>query len=103
MKSKLLTVLVLLLAVITTANAQLKKGNVLIGGDLAGFDLGLDDGSTFTMSLTPKAAWFIQDNVALGGYVDFGLTTIKDAGSTVNYGVGALGRYYFSKAEVDVR
>jgi hypothetical protein len=103
MKSKLFTLLILLLGANIFSNAQLKRGNVLIGGDLAGFDLGLDDGNTFTMTLTPKAAWFIQDNVALGGYIDFGLTTIKDAGTTVNYGVGALGRYYFSKAEVDVR
>ncbi|GAA4746271.1 hypothetical protein [Flavisolibacter ginsenosidimutans] len=84
------------------SNAQLQKGSVLIGGDLAGFDLGLNEGSTFTMNLTPKAAWFVRDNLALGGYVDFGLATAKGAGTNVSYGVGGLGRYYFPTADVNV-
>jgi hypothetical protein len=82
--------------------AQLQKGSVLIGGDLAGFDLGLNEGSTFTVNLTPKAAWFIRNNLALGGYVDFGLATAKGAGTSVNYGVGPLARYYFPSADVNV-
>lgn len=102
MKSRLFTLLVVLLGTASISQAQLQRGNVLIGGDLAGFDLGLNEGSSFAMSLTPKAAWFVRDNVALGGYVDFGLQTAKDAGVNANYGVGALGRYYFSKANVDV-
>lgn len=85
-----------------TATAQLQKGSVLIGSDLAGFDLGLNEGSTFTMSITPKVAWFVRDNVALGGYVDLGLATAKGAGTSVNYGVGGLGRYYFPTADVNV-
>lgn len=84
------------------SNAQLQKGSVLIGGDLAGFDLGLNEGANFNMSLAPKAAWFVRDNVALGGYLDFGLATAKGRGTSVNYGVGALGRYYFPKADVNV-
>jgi len=84
------------------SKAQLQKGSVLIGGDLAGFDLGLNEGSTFNMSLTPKAAWFVRDNIALGGYVDFGLASAKGAGTNVSYGVGGLGRYYFPTADVNV-
>ena len=84
------------------STAQLQKGSVLIGGDLAGFDLGLNEGSTFTMSLTPKVAKFVRDNVALGLYVDFGLSTAKGRGTSASYGVGALGRYYFPKADVNV-
>jgi hypothetical protein len=95
MKKHFTTLAVLLIAVFFNANAQLGKGNVLIGGDLANFDLGLNEGSTFTMTLTPKVAWFIQDNVAVGGFADLGLATAKGAGTSFNYGVGALGRYYF--------
>ncbi|RYY01097.1 MAG: hypothetical protein EOO53_19785 [Gammaproteobacteria bacterium] len=84
------------------SKAQLQKGSVLIGGDLAGFDLGLNEGSTFNMSLTPKVAWFVRDNIALGGYVDFGLASAKGAGTNVSYGVGGLGRYYFPTADVNV-
>jgi len=102
MKSKLCTLLVLLIGSITIANAQLQKGTVLIGADLANFDIGLKEGDAFVMSLSPKAAWFIKDKIALGAYVDFGLATAKDAGETINYGVGALGRYYFSKEEIKI-
>ncbi len=102
MKKVLLFVVLLNVVGIFQLNAQLQKGSVLIGGDLAGFDLGLNEGATFTMSLTPKVAWFVRDNVALGGYVDLGLSTAKGAGTSANYGVGGLGRYYFPKADVNI-
>lgn len=102
MNKKVLTAVIGFLMFAVTASAQLQKGNVLIGGDLAGFDLGLNDGTSFNMNLTPKVAWFIRDNTALGGYVDLGLSTAKNAGTTVNYGVGALGRYYFPSSDVNV-
>ncbi len=100
MKKVLLFALFVSAAGVIQSNAQLQKGSVLIGGDLAGFDLGLNEGSTFTMNLTPKVAWFVRDNLALGGYVDFGLATAKEAGTNVSYGVGGLGRYYFPTANV---
>ncbi len=102
MKKNLLAVAVVILTASFSASAQLQKGNVLIGGDLAGFDLGLNEGATFNMSLTPKAAWFVKDNVALGGYVDLGLSTAKGSGTNASYGLGGLGRYYFTRADVDV-
>ncbi len=77
-----------------TAKAQIQKGNVLIGGDLANLNLSLEKGGNFTGTISPKAAWFIQDNTALGGYVNFGIATATGAGSTVNYGIGALARKY---------
>jgi hypothetical protein len=89
--------LLLFVAVLTTgfaANAQIQKGNVLIGGNLANLDLGLDKPSRFSASIEPKAAWFVQDNIALGGYVKFGIETVKNNPTTTDYGVGALGRYY---------
>ncbi|WP_029286604.1 hypothetical protein [Pedobacter sp. R20-19] len=79
------------------AQAQIQKGNVMVGGNLANINLGLDNPKVFSVDITPKAAWFIQDNVALGGYVNFGLSTTKNAPTTTNYGVGALGRYYAGK------
>lgn len=88
---------VALLGVGLSASAQIQKGNVLIGGDLANMNLGLSGSKIFTFDVTPKAAWFIQDNVALGGYVNLGLKTQKDGPTTTNYGLGALGRYYTGK------
>lgn len=83
-----------LFGLVFSAKAQIQKGNVLIGGDLAGLQLGLDKPTSFTGSISPKAAWFIQDNVALGAYGDFGIATTKGKGTDFNYGIGALGRVY---------
>jgi hypothetical protein len=77
-----------------SANAQIQKGNVLVGGDLADISLGLNSPNVFDFNITPKAAWFIQDNLALGGYVNLGIQTAKASNTTTSYGVGALGRYY---------
>lgn len=77
-----------------TARAQIQKGNVLMGGNIANLSLGLDNSKVFSFDLTPKAAWFIEDNVALGGYANLGIQTAKNSPTTTTYGLGALGRYY---------
>jgi len=79
------------------ANAQIQKGNVMVGGNLTNINLGLDDPKIFSVDITPTAAWFVQDNVAVGAYVNFGLETAKNSATTTSYGVGALGRYYTGK------
>jgi hypothetical protein len=94
MKQKLLYALIAISTFSLSASAQIQKGNVLVGGDLASLSLGLDNSKIFSVNLTPKAAWFIQDNVALGGYVNLGIQTAHNSSTTVNYGAGALGRYY---------
>ncbi|MGY3213834.1 hypothetical protein ACVW2L_002887 [Mucilaginibacter sp. HD30] len=76
------------------AQAQIQEGNVLMGGNIANLNLGLDNSKIFSFDLTPKAAWFIEDNLALGGYANLGIRTAKNTATTTTYGVGALGRYY---------
>jgi hypothetical protein len=76
-----------------STHAQIQRGNVMVGGNFADLSLDLDRPNIFTADITPKAAWFVQDNVALGGYLNFGIQT--GSGTTItNYGIGALGRYY---------
>lgn len=82
---------------IGTASAQIQKGNVMVGGNLTNINLGLDAPKIFSVDITPKAAWFVEDNLAVGGYVNFGLETAKNSSTTTSYGVGALGRYYAGK------
>lgn len=94
---KITLLFTLLAAFCVSASAQIQKGNVLIGGSLSNINLGLDDPKVFSFEITPKAAWFIQDNVALGGYVNLGIQTAKGAPTTTTYGIGALGRYYTGK------
>lgn len=91
---KLLSTIIFSAATILAAYAQIQKGNVMVGGNSTNINLGLDDPKIFSVDITPKAAWFIQDNLALGGYVNFGLETAKNSNTTTSYGVGALGRYY---------
>ncbi|HEV8082277.1 MAG TPA: hypothetical protein VGP55_03705 [Chitinophagaceae bacterium] len=100
---KLIVLLMITTAFLSnTSNAQLQKGNILVGGDLASLNLTLGGGGAFQVRIDPKAAFFIKDNVALGAYIDFGLATAKGAGTTTDYGLGALGRYYANDAKVNV-
>ncbi|KVV14806.1 hypothetical protein ACRASX_12630 [Flavobacterium sp. TMP13] len=94
MKTKKKLTLVALLTLGFIANAQIEKGNVLIGGNLANISLGLNDPNVISIDISPKVAWFIKDNIALGGYLNFGIETAKHSNTTTNYGIGALGRYY---------
>jgi len=86
----------------TNVKAQLQQGNFLVGGDIANFRLGLNKGGLFDINLSPKLAFFVQNNFALGAYVNFELITSKGGGTNIDYGVGALARYYLSNANIDV-
>lgn len=97
----------ILLAIVMTAGAfvgkaQIQRGNVLVGGDIANFNLGLNKGSRFQMTINPKAAWFIKDNTAVGAYAELGLATGGNSGAFVSYGFGALGRQYISGNALNV-
>lgn len=94
MKKIIITTFVAILSTGFLASAQIQKGNLMVGANFANMNLGLNDPKIFSLNLTPKAAWFIQDNLALGGYVNLGIETAKGSSTTTSYGVGALGRYY---------
>jgi hypothetical protein len=97
-KSTLLSV-VLLLAGIFAARAQnqLAKGNVLVGADLTNMNVQLNSPNIFNLTIDPKAAWFIQNNLAVGPYINFTLATAKGAGTSITYGVGGFARLYIQK------
>lgn len=83
------------------SKAQTQKGYYLIGGNIGKIGGTFQGGgSEFNFNLSPKAAWFIQDRLAVGGMVELDLRTIKGGGTSVDYAVGPLARYYFSKSEV---
>jgi len=100
MKKHLLAVLIALAALNISAKAQIQQGYYLIGGDLANLSLGLSDGRPFSMNITPKVAWFRNNNLAIGGFVDIGLSTAEGQGTVFNYGLGPLARYYFGSTAV---
>lgn len=85
-----------------TANGQIQRGNVMVGGDIADFTFGLNDGGAFNVSLNPKAAWFVRNGIALGAYANLGLNAAKGIKPSTSYGVGALGRYYLTDPNTTV-
>lgn len=90
------------LASVAQTKAQIQQGNVMVGGDLANIQLGLNKGGNFNVRIDPKAAWFIRDNFAVGAYANLGLATAKGAGSSISYGVGPLARYYINDNSVNL-
>lgn len=102
MKKILISMIVACIIIPATSKAQLQKGNVLVGGDIANLNLTLGGGGYFHVTIDPKAAWFIKDNVALGGYVSFDLSTAKGSKTNTTYGVGALGRYYINDPKTNL-
>ncbi|MBL7802741.1 MAG: outer membrane beta-barrel protein [Saprospiraceae bacterium] len=93
MKKCTLFVLALLFA--TTAFAQLQKGTVLLGGTV-GFNNYSEEGDGFTViNLSPTAAYFTSNRLAVGGRVNVAITTGDGLNQTV-IGVAPLIRYYFN-------
>jgi hypothetical protein len=99
---KLVLSIAALLAVSFTADAQTRKGTILLG---AGSDLA---GQTINdLNITPKVGYFVQDGVAIGAIIDFSNNTTNaknNQNSSVNdvqldassSTLGAFVRYYVS-------
>ena len=97
MKKLFITGAVALLGI--TASAQLQKGNVMVGGEFAAANFGLNEGAGYSFAITPQAAYFVRDNWAVGPYVNLGISGAKASPTTFNYGVGALSRYYLAPGQ----
>ena len=101
---KIVTVLLVGMSMVSieTLQAQIQKGNFMVGAGLGNFDFGLQKGASIGMDLHPRIGYFIADNVAVGAMVNFGFNYAKSQGTNINYGVNAFSRYYFAKKEVDL-
>ena len=103
MKKLIIGAVLLTAGLFTTANAQIQEGNWMVGSSLVASNFGLNTGAGYNIALQPRGAYFIKDNVAIGGYVNLGINKeTKDSGTRFKYGVGALGRYYMSPGEAGV-
>ncbi|WP_118952479.1 outer membrane beta-barrel protein [Taibaiella helva] len=96
----LLLLAVLGLSGINQVSAQLQKGNIMVGANLADLGIKLQSGTTgISFSINPKVGWFIQDNIAIGGEVGLGLdhqSVSSISTNAINYKIGGFGRYYIS-------
>lgn len=103
MKKLFLSCAVVGAGLIATTSAQIQKGNMLVGASILSSNFGLNTDAGYDISLQPKLAYFIKDNVALGGYVTLGTSKVsKESGTKFTYAVGGLGRYYLSPGEQGV-
>lgn len=102
MKKKFTLAILAVCALFFSASAQIQQGNMMVGADIAELNLGLNEGGAFSFRLNPKAAFFIRSGLALGAYLNFGLFSPEDGGTDVDYGIGALGRYYIHDPNTEV-
>jgi len=82
------------------ANAQLQKGNLMVGANLADLGLRLQNSNTrISFAISPKLGYFVQDNLAIGAEVGLGLdhqSVSSISTNEINYKIGAFGRYFIS-------
>lgn len=97
-----LSVLALMSLKTEKVNAQIQQGNTMWGGSLSSFDIGLNKGKGWDIGITPKAGYFVKDNIAVGGYVNLGFSKAGSGQSVRNtYGIGAFSRMYATPSQVD--
>lgn len=110
MNSKMKTLILFFLflcAVFTSANAQITKGNWMIGGDVA-FSYSKSkyetapDASSFAFDLSPNVGYFVFDKIAGGIKVDYYNSKYTDdfgSSSFENFYLAPFVRYYFLEPE----
>lgn len=125
MKKQVLSVM--MAALVLTAAAQNKKGDKLVGVGIGSISytnsdsktsysntptVYKSDGNSFSISLNPNVAWFVQDNLAIGGGVSISFYNSKSNSSNTSssatteskynqpsFYIGPLARYYFGSSE----
>lgn len=100
MKKTILFLTILFLTI--NINAQTEKGNWIFGGNggYSNFTTKNDLGTTSkysTITINPNAAYFIKDNLAIGGNINYRNYSSNNFGDSNSYGLGILARYYFLK------
>jgi hypothetical protein len=102
MKKSILLAIISSLFFVSIIKAQVQRGNLLVGADIANLNLSLNKGGEFNMRIDPKLAFFIRDNIAVGPYLDLELGTSKGEGTSIRYGIGLLGRYYINDSTINL-
>jgi len=102
MKKIISLVTISLIFFVSVTKAQIERGNLLVGADIANFQFSLNSGGNYDISLEPKVAFFIKNNIAIGPYVRLNISGAKDAGTDIGYGVGLLGRYYVNDTTLNL-
>lgn len=89
---------VLTVTALTTASAQTKTGDWMVGGN---FRLNTAKNAT-EISFSPNAGMFVVDNLAVGGNLELTHSKAGESKSTA-FGIGPFVRYYFTTENQPVR
>lgn len=80
------------------ATAQLQQGNWMVGAEVA--NVKFTNG--FSMSLTPKLGYFVQDRWVVGAQVGLDVQSPEGTSDTqTDWSIAPFTRYYFASNEVD--
>lgn len=118
MKKILFLTSIFVFGFVGVSNAQLQEGNIMLGTDLGSglasttsnglfsMNFGLNDGAGWEIGLSPKAGYFISDNLVLGAIVNLGFSKSAESGGqsteTTVYGVQAFSRFYIRPGEANL-
>lgn len=70
----------------------------MLGGSLANLNIGLSNNSGTSIGINPNAGLFVADAIAVGASLPIGFSASGNSNSSyssMNFGLGAFGRYYF--------
>lgn len=85
----------------TTTEGGFSQGDIFISGSVGYGSDKTGDAKETTFNVSPKAGYFVTNNIAVGLSVAYTNTKDDTDGSEVttnSFGVGAFGRYYFTPA-----
>jgi hypothetical protein len=90
-----------------TANAQITKGNWMVGGtgNFSSYENKFQNNGTevsnkgIGISISPNIGYFFKDKFAIGSIVSIGYTNPQDFESSTSYSIGPFVRYYFLKVD----
>ncbi|UOK43079.1 MULTISPECIES: hypothetical protein [Flavobacterium] len=88
-----------------TSNAQITKGNWMVGGDASYTNSKVTDsnnkiiGSSNSVRIFPNIGYFVIDKFALGINGNFNYGKGNGSASSIGYGAGPFARYYFLDTE----
>ena len=100
--------LALSLLLFITSNAQITKGNWMVGGsgNFTNYKSTFQSGNTEItqtgngLTISPNLGYFIIDNIALGTIISYSFSNPSgDNNNSHGYGISPFAKYYFRKSE----
>jgi hypothetical protein len=104
---KTLKIAISILLFTFTTNAQITKGNWMVGGSGSYINYSIKssangntiDSNNSQLLISPTIGYFVANNFACGLSSNFGISMPETGRHSTTYGIGPFARYYFLKPE----